>query len=244
MGNYHAFQFSAERRYASGVGLLTAYTYSHSIDNVPTEQGAANDELSPQDARNIAAERADSVFDLRHRFVQTLSYALPIGAGKAINPVNRVARTLFGGWRTNMIAVFQTGLPFSPVLANSVSNAGESRPDRIGNGLLDNPDPARWFDSSFNSPGAAWATPRLYTFGNSGRNVLRGPGRMNFDVSLEQEHLFSERWRLQFRTEFFNLLNTPQFDQPDPTIGSARAGTITQIVGNPRQIQFALRLTF
>lgn len=244
MGNYHAFQFSAERRYASGVGLLTAYTYSHSIDNVPTEQGAANDELSPQDARNISAERADSVFDLRHRLVQAVSYDLPVGAGKALNPSHPLARTLFGGWRTNMIAVFQTGLPFSPLLANSVSNAGESRPDRIGSGLLDNPDAARWFDSSFNSAGAAWATPRLYTFGNSGRNVLRGPGRMNFDVSLEKEHLFSERWRLQFRTEFFNLLNTPQFDQPDPTIGSARAGTITQIVGNPRQIQFALRLTF
>ena len=67
---------------------------------------------------------------------------------------------------------------------------------------------------------------------------------MNFDVSLEKEHLFNERWRLQLRTEFFNLLNTPQFDQPDPTIGSARAGTITQIVGNPRQIQCALRLMF
>jgi hypothetical protein len=176
--------------------------------------------------------------------VQTLSYDVPVGAGRAADPANPLAKMLFGGWRTNMIAVFQTGLPFSPVLANPVSNAGDSRPDRIGSGLLGNPDPAGWFESSFNSPGAAWASPRLYTFGNSERNVLRGPGRVNFDVSLEKEHLIGERWRLQFRSEYFNLLNTPQLDQPDPMIGSARAGTISQIAGNPRQIQFALRLVF
>ena len=93
-------------------------------------------------------------------------------------------------------------------------------------------------------PDACLGTPRQFTFGNSGRNVLRGPGRVNLDLSLFKAFPILERVQLQFRAEFFNLFNTPQFDLPFATIGSPGAGTVTSLVGNPRQIQFGLRLAF
>ena len=96
----------------------------------------------------------------------------------------------------------------------------------------------------FNTAGAAWATPLQYTYGNSGRNPLRGPGRINLDFSLFKQFAVRERYRLQFRAEFFNLFNTPQFDLPNAVIGNPAAGVISSIVGTPRQIQFALHLTF
>ena len=138
----------------------------------------------------------------------------------------------------------QTGLPFTPTLASPVANAGASRPDRLKSGTVSNPGPAHWFDTSFNTAGAAWATPLQYTYGNSGRNPLRGPGRVNLDFSLFKQFAVRERFRLEFRAEFFNLFNTPQFDPPNATIGNPAAGVISSIVGTPRQIQFALHLTF
>src|SRR5947208_2002115 len=119
-----------------------------------------------------------------------------------------------------------------------------SRPDRIGSGELSNPTIAHWFDTPFGTPGAAWANPAIYTYGNGGRNILRGPGRTNIDGSIFKVARFKERYGLQFRAEFFNLLNHPQFDLPNGTVGSAAAGTISSTVGSPRDIQFSLRLSF
>ncbi len=113
-----------------------------------------------------------------------------------------------------------------------------SRPDRIGSGELEDPTVDRWFDTT------AFATPAQFTYGNSGRNILYGPGRTNFDFSLFKEFRIVESVKLQFRTEFFNLFNTPQFDLPNAAIGAGNAGTITGIVGTPRQIQFGLKLIF
>ena len=93
----------------------------------------------------------------------------------------------------------------------------------------------RWFDT------AAFVTPAPLTYGNAGRNILYGPGRVNFDFSLFKEFRIKEGMRLQFRGELFNLLNTAQFDLPNAAIGAANAGTITGIVGTPRQIQFGLK---
>jgi hypothetical protein len=144
----------------------------------------------------------------------------------------------------NGIFTTQSGLPFTPVLATSVSNAGGSRPDRRKIGALSDPVINRWFDTSFNTPDAAWATPRQYTYGNSGRNILRGPGRTNLDLSIFKQFPVTERYTLQFRSEFFNIFNHPQFDLPNTSIGNPNAGVISSTVGTPRDIQFSLRLTF
>jgi len=242
--NYNSLQATLERRFAGGVGFLTAYTWSHSIDDVPNAFGGAANGPIPQDRRCRQCDRASSGFDIRHRLTHSMNWSLPFGQGRKWSFASRPVNMLLGGWDTNLILTAQTGLPFTPTLLTSVSNAGASRPDRLKSGKLEKPDPANWFDTSFNVAGAAWGVPQLYTFGNAGRNILYGPARVNFDWSFFKDLSWSERWRLQFRAEFFNLFNTPQFDLPNASIGDPGAGRITGIVGNPRQVQFALRFAF
>jgi hypothetical protein len=245
LANYHSLQVSAEKRFSSSLGFLAAYTWSHSIDNVPLQQGGGSDGPMPQDIRYRFLDRGTSGFDIKHRFSNSMNYALPIGKGKRFRFDSDLANNLLGGWQMNGIVVIQSGLPFTPTLATSVSNSGGSRPNRLKNGTLaGGRSIARWFDTSFNTPDAAWATPTQFTYGNGGRNILRGPGRWNVDYSLFKEFTVKERARLQFRTEFFNLFNHTQFDLPNPTIGNPNAGRITATVGTPRDIQFSLRLHF
>jgi len=242
--NYHSLQMTAERRFTKGLSWLGSYTYSHSIDNVPTQQGGGQEGPVPQDIRYRFLDRGSSSFDIRHRTTQSFIYDLPFGKDRHFAITNPVANAIFGGWQVNGILTVQGGLPFTPVLATSLSNAGASRPDRIGSGELSTPTIARWFDTSFGIPGAAWANPAQFTYGNGGRNILRGPGRTNIDGSIFKVARLNERYRLQLRGEFFNFLNHPQFDLPNGTIGSAAAGTISSTVGSPRDIQFSLRLSF
>jgi hypothetical protein len=244
VSNYHSLQVTVERRFARGLSLLGAYTYSHSIDNVPLQQGGGADGPIPQDIRYRFLDRATSGFDIKHRYSQSVIYDLPFGRGKQFNIANGFLNQLVGNWQVNGIFTAQTGLPFTPVLATSVSNAGGSRPDRLKSGETSDPVITHWFDTSFNTPDAAWATPRQYTYGNAGRNILRGPGRTNLDFSLFKHFPLTERYILQFRGEFFNLLNHPQFDLPNATIGNPAAGVISSTVGTPRDIQFSLRLSF
>lgn len=242
---YHSLQSTLERRFANGIGFLTAYTWAHSIDNVPNAFGGADNGPIPQDSRYRNVDRGSSGFDIRHRVTHSMNWSTPFGKGRRWGAnSNAVSRAILGGWDMNVIFTAQTGLPFTPVLNTSVSNSGASRPMRLGSGEIANPDRAMWFDTSFNTAGAAWGVPQTFTFGNSGRNILRGPGRINWDYSLFKDFSPSEKWRLQFRAEFFNLLNTPQFDLPNPAVGSPNAGIITSTVGNPRQTQLGLRLSF
>jgi hypothetical protein len=244
LSNYTSLQASLERRFTNGVGFLSAYTWSHSIDDVANAFGGADNGPLPQVRRCRRCDRGNSGFDMRHRFTHSMNYALPFGKGRKFDAGSKAANMIVGGWDTNLILTLQTGLPFTPVLNSSVSNAGGSRPDRLGVGTLDNKDPFRWFDTSFNTAGAAWGNPAVFTFGNGARNPLYGPGRVNFDWSLFKDFSPSEKWNLQFRAEFFNLFNTPQFDLPNPAIGSPAAGRITSTVGNPRQVQLGLRFAF
>lgn len=241
--NYNSLQASLERRF-KGVGFLAAYTWSHSIDDVANAFGGGDNGPLPQDRRCRQCDRGDSGFDIRHRFTTSANWALPFGKGRKWTTGSRAMDTAFGGWDTNLIFTAQTGLPFTPTLNTSVSNAGGSRPNRVGSGKLANPDPFLWFDTALGTPNAPWAVPAQFTFGNSGRNILRAPGRVNFDWSLFKDFSWSERWRLQFRTEIFNLFNTPQFDPPNAAVGNPAAGRITSTAGPNRQIQLGLRLSF
>ncbi len=232
LSNYHAFQFTAEKRLSAGLNGLVGYTWAHSIDTVATDFGGGTG--TPQDPRCRSCDRGNSAFDLRHRLTAAFTYRLP-GFG-----LKGFTGAILGGWQTNALLQWQTGLPYTPQLNNSTTNGTGSRPDRIGSGGLPSGQRSitHWFDQT------AFTTPPIYTYGNAGRDILFGPGRTNLDASLFKDFRPLERLTVQFRTEAFNVLNHPQFGQPNATIGSGSVGQITSPVGNPRQLQVALRLVF
>ncbi len=242
--NYHALQSTLERRFSSGLSFLSAYTWAHSIDNVPNAFGGAANGPIPQDIRYRNVDRGSSGFDIRHRFTHSMNYELPVGKNKKFNITNKVLDTIAGGWQGNMIFTRQTGLPYTPTLNSAVSNAGGSRPNLLRSPTFTSGDRAMYFDTSFNTSDATWGVPAIYNYGNAGRNILYGPGRTNWDASVFKNFALTERVKLQFRTELFNMFNTPQFGLPNAAIGSASAGSITSLSGNNRQVQMALRLSF
>lgn len=241
--DYHALQTTVERRFSNGMSFLSAYTWSHSIDNVPNAFGGAANGPIPQDIRYRDVDRGSSGFDIRHRFTHSMNYDLPWGKGKAMNIENRALDAIAGGWQTNVIFTWQTGLPFTPTISGNPSNAGTSRPNLNRTPAFTSGTRALWFDTTL-GPDATWGTPAAFTYGNAGRNILYGPGRVNWDWSLFKNFNFSEKYKLQFRSEFFNLFNTPQFGLPNATIGTPAAGSITSLSGNNRQVQLALRFSF
>src|SRR5205807_5901627 len=237
LSNYNALQLTAEKRLSQGLTMLIGYTWAHAIDNTGTEFGGGTG--TPQDPRCRNCDRGNSAQDIRHRFTASYTYSLPFGKGRPYMNQGGVADAILGGWQTNGFVTLQTGLPFTPALQTSTTNGTGSRPDRIASGKLSSGQNIKnWFDVT------AFATPAPFTYGNSGRDILFGPGRVDFTMSLFKDFRIREQVKLQFRTEAFNVFNTPQFGQPNGSIGNAQAPVISSIVGNPRLMQLALVLRF
>ena len=147
---------------------------------------------------------------------------------------------LLKGWQLAGTGRLYSGAPFTPLVGNSQIDLGEAdRPDRIGQGTIDNPGPERWFDLNAFAPVPAGA----YRFGNSGRNILDGPGTIDFNLSLMKKFAVGERSYFQFRWEAFNVINHANFILPIREVDAANGGTITA-AGNGRIMQFALRFVF
>jgi hypothetical protein len=228
---YHALQVTVEKRLSKGLTGLVGYTWAHSIDDVATDFGGGTG--TPQDPRCRFCDRGNSAFDIRQRFTASFTYRLPGSTLKGFTG------TMLGGWQINGLLQSQTGLPYTPMLQNSTTNGTSSRPDRIASGNLSSGQSINhWFDQT------AFTSPALYVYGNGGRDILFGPGRTNVDASLFKNFKMTEKLTMQFRAESFNILNHPQFGQPNASIGNGAVGTITSTVGNPRQMQLALRLVF
>jgi hypothetical protein len=238
LSNYYALQLSVNKRLRQGLSALLGYTWSHSIDNVPLEFGGGAGGPQPQDPRYLTPERAASNFDIRHRLTFSYVWELPFGKGRAMLDHGGFSNFIFGGWQTNGILTIQSGLPFTPVLQTSTTNTGTaSRANVVG--AISYPEKLnRWFDPT------AFSSPAPYTYGNAGRNILVGPARWNWDMSLFKDFPIRERMKVQFRAEAFNICNHPQFGLPNANIGNVQAGVITSTVGNPRQLQGALRFLF
>ena len=245
--SYNSLQTTFERRLGS-VRFSGAWTWAHSIDSSSGESSG-----SPiQNPYNLAAQRGSSTFDVRHKLSVGSSWELPFGKGKRfLTNAPRALDFLAGGWQWNSIASFLTGLPFTVTMQTSNLNVGGGSqfPNRLAtSGELPSSQRSidRWFDAT------AFTGPALYQYGNSGRNILRGPGTKQVDLSLFKSFALSEGGgrRVQFRAEAFNAFNTPQFNNPDARIGFAGVGRITS-AGNPpiyqrtsRQVQLALKLYF
>jgi hypothetical protein len=237
LSEYYAFQATVDKRFSNGISALLAYTWSHDIDDVPLEFGGGSSGPMPQDPRYIRNDRGNSFIDMRHRLTLSYLWALPFGKGQHYMNHGGPADWVLGGWQTNSIITIQSGLPFSPVMNTSTTNGTGSRANVIG--PVSYPHKLQqWFNP------AAFGTPAPYTYGNAGRDILFGPGRFNWDMSLFKNFVIREQMRFEFRAEAFNIFNHPQFGLPNPNIGNAQVGTITSTVGNPRQLQMGLRFQF
>ncbi|MEO8735649.1 MAG: carboxypeptidase regulatory-like domain-containing protein [Edaphobacter sp.] len=242
--SYQSLQASYIYTSPNGLHLQGAYTYSHSLDDT-SGTGAL---VAMQNPNDFASYYGNSDFDLRHSLVLSQTYDLPFGRGKKYFNSGELVDLLAGGWQFNSIDTFQTGGPFTPTMATSQLNSGTGvqYPNRIGSGKIANSGPHAWFNT------ADFVSPGLYTFGNSGRNILYGPGTKQVDFSIFKSIHFnrdSTRY-LQLRAEAFNILNTPQFNNPNAQIGNTQAGIISS-AGQPvlfqrtsREIQLAGKLYF
>jgi hypothetical protein len=240
--SYNAGQVKIEKRTSSGLAFLLSYTYSKSLDEGSTVHGTSQPYNGIQNSFDIRGSRGPSDFDLTHNFVTSAVYDLPFGTGKKyLNNSGILSRYLFGGWQLTSIVSANSGFPFT--LQTPYDNAnvggGAQRPTLIGNLLPSgfHQSPNLWFNT-----GAVTIIP--YTFGNLGRNVLRQDGMTNVDFGVYKHFRFTESRNLEFRSEFFNLLNHPNFGAPDPAVGSPTFGQVLRIVGSPRVVQFGMKLNF
>ncbi len=242
--NYNALNATLEKRFSRGLSFRTAYTYSKAIDvaGQPLNSGGS---ASVQNPLNFLELRGLSDYDYRHRFVTAVVYELPFGKGKEFFTAGPAAWIL-GGWRASGIFTTRSGRPFSVTAGENgvlVGSSATPQANRISDGRLDTENIDRWFDA------AAFAVPRtpdgLPTFGNAGRGILIGPGLTNLDFSLSRNFQITEGIRTEFRWETFNLANSPQFGLPASNISSpGNVGRITTLAGDPRVMQFALKLVF
>ncbi len=244
--SYHSLQARLHQRLHRGVSLLASYTWSKSIDDASGFFSSAGDANFPQDSYNLRAERGRSSFDVRHRFTASYSWDLPFGRGRRWLHNGALAH-LLGGWQTFGIWSFQTGRPFTVALLAELdnSNTGRSilgfgnndRPHALPNARLDRRTPERWFDTT------AFAIPAFGAFGNSGRNILDGPGSAAVHVSLLRNAKVGESLTVQFRAEAFNVANRVNLDLPDIFLGSPTFGRISS-AGSPRHVQFGVKFLF
>jgi hypothetical protein len=235
---YNALQTRYEHRFSSGLSLTAAYTWSHWIDdqNQSSNWGGAQ----AQNPRNRGrAERADSVFDLRHRLIIGYLWELPFGRRQ------KGVSSIVGGWALGGIVALQSGAPFTVTQSGDSQNTGGGgqRPNLVPGQQAALPeserDPQRWFNTNAFSRS-------VLQYGDAARNPLVGPGTTIFDLSATKVFRIphTETHELLFRAEFFNAFNTPQFAAPSSSLGTGSFGVVTGTIKDNRQIQFALKYGF
>ncbi|HTS75049.1 MAG TPA: TonB-dependent receptor [Bryobacteraceae bacterium] len=250
--SYNALQATLDRRFSHGLAFLASYAWGHALDiTSTTASGGVQNPLCE------LCDRGPADFDIRQSMVLSWSYELPFGKGKWIgNDWSKPVDYIFGGWKFNSIDTFQSGSPFTVNSGTNTegSGGGTQRANVIGNWHVPDPGPSLWFNPN------AFTAPPSYTYGDTGRNIIVGPGTNEIDLSLFKNFVlpWREGMRLEFRAEAFNLFNKPQFDNPNEsgatagaaTIGVAGVGTLNY-AGNPaffqrtsREIQLAMKLYF
>jgi len=287
--SYNSMQASFQRRFSKGLTVNFGYTWSHNLTD--GGGGSCNVNVSPQDlgfgtlpqtppndcyydnpaspANPIIMSTLKNRFgvgnsgeDVHNRFTWTANYQIPFG--KSLTGVEGV---LAKGWAANVAGSWQTGLPFTATSGPNNTGVNVGNPDQTCSGKAANPTLAQWFNASCFEEQQDFVQLGLkHTYGNELANQLFGPSQRNMDFSLFKEFSLREGLRMQFRTEVFNLFNTPNFSTPSVTAianftpvvsGSGGIGTNTPNSGPPvgaittlnsnqnsRQIQFALKLLF
>jgi hypothetical protein len=257
--SYNALEAEFDYRFRSGFSLRGAYTFSKALDDGDSlnATAAANAPGLVANPRDVRADWGLATYDVRNLAVISETYALPLGRGKRFRGgVGERANYLIAGWNLESIVNVQSGFPFTPQLSYNPSNNGDTRnpvrpfvnPTFTGPVILGNPN--QWFN-----PQALLGPPSGSGFyGNLGRDTLIGPGLVTWDFSTLKDTRLTERLDLQFRAEFFNLLNRANFNTPSlitftpgatatsAGVASPTAGAITSTSTSSRQIQFGLKL--
>lgn len=250
--SYNALQLDLKRRFSQGLQFRVNYTWSRSMDDgsgiISSEATNETDQVAQP--YNIPNNWGPSSTDIRQQASISGSYELPLGHGKPwLSGVSGAVDKLVGGWQVNLIATLLSGFPFSPQVGSNQSGNGDTRsPDRVNvnpafSGPIIEGTPTQWYNPQ------AFLLPVSGTFGNLGRAALRGPDLRDLDLSLFKNIAITERLKLTFRAEAFNILNHTNFNVPSITnfsggAYSATAGLITSTATTSRQIQLALKLIF
>jgi hypothetical protein len=256
--SYNALQVDVSRRFSKGLSFRGVYTYSKTLDDGDSlnQTTAGNAPGLVANPYNLRADKGLATFNVINIAVLNALYALPFGQGQTyLSDSAGWKGHLASGWSLGSIATLQSGFPLTPQLSYNPSNNGDTRnpvrpflnPNFKGPLVLGNPN--QWFN-----PQAFLAPPSNSGFyGNAGRDIIPGPGLATWDFSVLKDTTISERFRLQFRAEIFNLLNRANFNTPNlilftpptapnPTGVSGTAGAITSTSTTAREVQFGLKL--
>ncbi len=244
-GNYHGLQASLDKRYTNGFSYGVAYTFSKSID-VGGDGFYGVEGGVPQDAYNPARyDRSVSGLDLTHILSVNTLYAIPVGKGKRFSTGHGVLDYILGGWQINNLFQAHSGIAFTPVISGDQANTGQAgwtayeHLNKVGNPGLSHKSAAEWFNT------AAYAVPTAGTFGDAGRNSLRGPSFWNLDTSLFRLFPIGEGREFEFRAEAFNVLNHVDLGQPQRDISDiTHFGQISSVASTARQLQLAAKFIF
>lgn len=233
--SYRGVDLSFEKRFSDGYGYRASYTIGEARDQAPEHLNASSGRA--QNSRNLESWEGPSDFDIRHRFVANFIAELPFGEGKPMLQ-DGVAGQIFGGWMVSGIFSARSGRAFTVTQGNNNVGADHSGlPNLTGD-----PAGARTVRQWFNP--AAFTPVPSGTFGNAGRNILRGPGWMTFDMSVQRRLAFTDRINATLRADIFNVFNRANFGLPAANIASANVGVISTLAGDPRVMQLSLRLGF
>ncbi|MDE0624773.1 MAG: carboxypeptidase regulatory-like domain-containing protein [Bryobacterales bacterium] len=232
--SYHSLQTQYNRRFSKGLSFMVNYTWAKAIDIGCSGWFVEN--CSQQNPYNFNLDRSVSGIDLTHNLNLNWVFELPFKFS------SRALNAILGGWKFNGLALFTSGQPYTPNVNGDIAGTGlpngRYRPDYVGNPVLSNPTPAAWINTS------AFAVPQTGTFGNAGRNTLRADGINNIDFSFFKIFSINERLRVEYRAEFFNGTNTPQYAAPSSNISRGNFGRVLRTANRARQIQMGLKLYF
>lgn len=229
---------------SGGLAYTMAYTWSKTLgdflDHLSASGGATGN--APGSAYNMAADYGPLAFDIPHRLVASFIYELPIGEGRKIAATG-AAGAIFGGWSVNGILTLSDGRPFT-ITTTDQAGTGPGRISRAN--CVGNPAPPgfeqtldHWFDVT------AFAPTTARTYGNCGNNTVRGPGSKSMNLSIFRSIPLGAEKRLEMRVETFNLFNWVNYGFPAANVSNAGTfGRITSTLGDPREIQLALKFYF
>jgi hypothetical protein len=242
VSSYHAGIARAEKRFSRGFNLLATYTWSKSLDNVDAGTAPFGDEgNSYSDYYNRRPDWGPSTIDIRHRVTLSSVYQLPFGRGRRLLR-NGWGGTMAGGWSIGAVFTAQSGGPVTVATQQNTTNAFSAGALRA-NVLRDPNLPAgqrtlaRWFDTG------AFEQPVPYTFGNQGVGLIRADGQINLNLTVSRNFRVTERVKLQFRAEGFNVANHPDFRTPDRVFEGPGFG-IVSAARPARQMQLGMRLEY